>query len=75
VSAAHLIRALLLAVVVAAGLVVYCYSVTSIKALADTTPGDTQTRPAVPRSSSETGAARTALGGMQRAIRMIALVS
>lgn len=40
-SAALLIRALLLAVVVAAGLVVYFYSVTSIKALADTTPGDT----------------------------------
>ena len=51
-------RALLLAVVVAAGQVVYCYSVTSIKAFADTTPGDTRTRPAVP----QTGAARTALG-------------
>lgn len=40
-SAALLIRALLLAAVVAAGLVVSFYSVTSIKALADTTPGDT----------------------------------
>jgi hypothetical protein len=40
-SAALLIRVLLLAAVAAAGLVVSCYSVTSIKALADTTPGDT----------------------------------
>lgn len=40
-SAALLIRTLLLAAVVAAGLVLTSYSVTSIKALADTTPGDT----------------------------------
>jgi hypothetical protein len=68
VSAALLIRALLLAVVVAAGLVVYCYSVTSIKALADTTPGDTRTRPAVPRSSSETRLV-TSSQARRRAIR------
>jgi hypothetical protein len=75
VSAALLIRALLLAVVVAADLVACCCSVTSIMALADTTPGDTRTRPAVPLSSAETGAARTALEGMQPAMRMIVLVS